>query len=619
MAPEPRPDAYDSPVVRGSALALISLAACLAYANSFSGTFVFDDKVHIHANQRIQDPWPPAHLLSGRRPLVDVSLAVNFALHGLDAAGYHAWNLGVHLCAGWALFGVIRRSAQIAQLGGRRSGSPTALAAAVTLLWIVHPLTTQAVTYIVQRGESMMALFYLLTLYGLLRAARTTRPVRWLAVSVVSCALGMVTKSVMISAPLAALLCDKVFLSGSFRQGLRARWRYYLALGATLLLIVATGDAWGVLDPAPGRNRAVGFGLTDVTALQYALTQGGVILHYLKLAVWPVGLCFDYAWPMVDRWRSAVPAVTTVLVLLVLTIWAVMRNQPLGFAGAVFFLVLGPTSSIVPIRDAAVEHRMYLPLAVVVLLLVVGIRKLLTMGSAAHGAVLRRSSLVATVLVFVTAMGFGMSTARRNRVYASEESLWLDTVQKRPGNARAFLNYGSATFDPAAAVQAFQQAIELRPDYADAWYNLGRAFAAQDELERAVEHYRSAIRHDPLLAEAYFNMGNAFDRLGRSNEALAAYADAVRIAPTYVRAHYNLGNALYKNGEWSKALERFENVLKLVDRRTAPSLVAETHFNMGTILARLDRVEEASAHFDAALSIDPRHDRARRALLGLRR
>jgi len=311
---------------------------------------------------------------------------------------YHAVNLAIHLLAALTLFGLLRRT--LARMGGAGSagqGRPTpppdthlpapgpsagalaaagdaarqsdaaALAFAIALLWALHPLQTEAVTYVVQRAESLAGLFFLLTLYGFVRAVESGKPPRarhWFLASIVTCLLGMASKEVMVSAPLIVLLYDRTFVAGSFAEACRRRGRYYAGLAATWLLL-----AWLVLGTA-GRGGTAGLG-TPVPWSAYALTQGQAIVRYLQLAAWPHPLVFDYGTSVVRSWVEAWWQTTAVLALLGLAIWALFKKPRTGFLAAAFFVILAPTSSVVPVATQTMaEHRMYLPLVSVITLLI---------------------------------------------------------------------------------------------------------------------------------------------------------------------------------------------------------------------------------------------------------
>ncbi|HEY6008560.1 MAG TPA: tetratricopeptide repeat protein, partial [Geobacteraceae bacterium] len=194
--------------------AAILLVAFAAYHNSFGGPFVFDDRPCVVENATIRELWPPRLLMPPEnrgdtvdgRPLVNFTLAVNYALGGLNVRGYHIFNLAVHIAAALTLFGLLRRTFRSPRMEEhfRQAALPLALAAA--LLWVAHPLQTSAVTYVIQRAESLVSLFYLLTLYCLARSGDSPRPALWQACGVAACLLGALTKEVIVTAPVAALL-----------------------------------------------------------------------------------------------------------------------------------------------------------------------------------------------------------------------------------------------------------------------------------------------------------------------------------------------------------------------------------------------------------------------------
>lgn len=385
--------------------ALLTAAGIAAYLNSFSAPFLFDDFYHILHNPRIRDLFQPAAILGGTaRPLVALTLAVNYALGGLNVWGYHAFNLAVHLAAGLTLFGILRRT-----LRGPQSDE---LAPAAALIWLLHPLQTQSVTYVIQRGESVMGLFYLLTLYCVIRG--------WNGRAILCCALGMLSKPVMVTAPLLVLLYDRIFLSRSWADLFRRKKWLYAGLAATWVILPVV-----LSQGTPEFRDAVGLNLRKASPLSYLLTQAGVILHYLRLALWPHPLLLDYQWPIAKSFGEVALPAAAVAGLLAWTLWALRRRPEIGFWGAWFFGILAPTSSFLPITDAAFEHRMYLPLAAVVLLALLGFKRLTT-----------RRPLLFWAITVALIPALGLATARRNAVYNDPVAFWQEHLSHRPGNAR---------------------------------------------------------------------------------------------------------------------------------------------------------------------------------------
>ena len=349
-----------------AAVGLVAFGAA-AYFSSLHGVFIFDDKPAIVENPAIRQLWPLGPILRGPRPVADLTFAVNYAIGDFHVIGYHLVNLAVHILAALTLFGIVRRTLSLPPLAERFGSAASALALAVALLWMAHPLQTESVTYIVQRAESLMGLFYLLTLYCAIRGfSSPDHRAPWHAAAVAACALGMAVKPVMVSAPLVVLAYDRLFVAPSLKSALRRSGRLYLGLAATWLILALLVSRY------PAGQPTAGFGMELLTPWQYARTQFGVIAHYLALSFRPWPLCLDYGWPVAWDVRDILPPALLVLALAGATLACLRRASPLAFPGVWFFLILAPTSSVMPIHDLCFEHRMYLPLAAVVALTVTG-------------------------------------------------------------------------------------------------------------------------------------------------------------------------------------------------------------------------------------------------------
>jgi len=210
--------------------AIVIAAGVAAYGQTFTGSFLFDDEPTILCNPTIRH-WatalaPPVNATSAGRPVVNLSLAINYALSGNEPWSYHVFNLIIHVLAGLTLFGILRQL-----LSPSKIANGLSIAFFSALLWVLHPIQTESVTYIVQRAESLMGLFYLQTLYWHVRSQEATRSRQssktrapfFATISVVCCALGMATKEVMVSAPLMVLLTNRFCFAGSFIEAWRRR------------------------------------------------------------------------------------------------------------------------------------------------------------------------------------------------------------------------------------------------------------------------------------------------------------------------------------------------------------------------------------------------------------
>lgn len=574
----------------------IILSALVAYIPSFSGVFIYDDEPAILRNETIRNLWsfsqtlcPPADTTVSGRPVANLSFALNYALGGTQTWGYHAINLLIHILGGLVLFGIVRRTLALPTTAAtdphpqlRPAGQPTAFAFGVALLWTIHPLQTESVTYIVQRVESLMALFYLLTFYCFLRATQSARPRRWLSLSATACLLGMGTKEVTATAPVLLFLFDRTFVAGSFRHAWAQRRRFYLALAATWLplaaLVASTG--WN-------RGGTVGFDV-GTSPWAYWLTQFEAIPHYLGLSVWPHPLVFDYATHWTRSAGEIIPYALIVCALVVATVWALRRYPSAGFLGAWFLVILAPTSLVPSSVQMIVEHRMYLPLVAVII--------------AVMWAIWRMPVRTRLPLLLVLAAACACLTVQRNRDYQSEQGLWSDTLAKCPTNDRAHNNLGNTlarTGEIRAAMAHFETAIRLRPDAADTRYNLGNALRSLGRDEDAIVQYEQALQLNPAMPDAEVALGAALADSGRPAAAIAHYECALRMAPDYATAHNRLGIALARTDRPQESIAHFERALR------TPTPQPDVHNNLGNALRATGRIQEAIAQYEQAIHLDP--------------
>lgn len=556
-------------------------AGLLAYANSFGAPFIFDD-----INGIANDPTLTrlsSSIVHTTRPLTRLTFHLQYRFGLIQPADYRIGNVLIHILAGLFLLGVVRRT--LDRVAPAWTGYPRVLTGMLAAaLWVAHPVQTESVTYLSQRAETLMGMLYLGSLYAFVRGCGSARPAGWFAASVAACLLGMGAKPVMVTAPLMILLYDRWFAAGSVATALRKRWPIHLALWLTLLLPAC-------ILSLPNESSSTTLGARDVTTpLYYFLTQQGVMLHYLRLAVWPVGLCLDYVWPVVaSPARAAVPG----LIMAALwggSLWLAGRRSSIGFLALWFLLILLPSSSVIPIADCAVEHRLYLSLAGIAVGVVLAVW-------AAGDWLARRAILSASTagmvagLIVSGLLGVELGlTHERNRDYGSEERMWLDVIAKRPQNPKAYIGLTRALLlrgENEKVVEYCTRGLESLHGIA------GTPLKALLE-DRGTPHW--PVRFTELFSYAalHDNCGLAQRALGRKDEALQHFMEAYRITPGSANVRVNLASMLFSLGRTAEALQHLRYVTKMYPNDvSAQRSLGEAYFVLGDLTRAIPEYRRA--------------------------
>jgi len=601
----------------------------IIYSNTLNVPFLFDDESSILKNtslRHLSSLWNILHPKDtaglGGRPLLNLSYAINYALGGTDVIGYHVFNIIIHILTAFLLLLILRISFKKILNNQSFIYYRNLLALIVVTLWAWHPLQTICVTYLSQRAESLMAFFYCLTFLLFIQGAYSTgRQIQYSYYfsSIITCCFGILTKEVMLTAPLAILLFDRTFITGSFYQSLKKRSFLYFGYALSLLPLISLTKG--------AHYRGVGFD-QHIKPLSYALSESKVIINYIFLVLWPHPLIFDYGWYKPSSLYTLWPYIASLTIIILFTLYALIRWPKLSFSGLWFFILLCPTSSIIPIASQPMaENRLYLPVAAIYILLVI----------------LLFSYFGKRSLIFfsVVALTLGFCAFSRNTSYKSPLTLWSETVKENPLNARAHGNLGLALSkslghekeaieeytkavslkpdSPEAhndlgeallhtqstwqnGIHELQTAIEINPYFAEAHYNLGTAFLQNsDKISAAVNEFKTATDINPEFSEAYYNLGNALERLANYREAVDAYKKAISLNSNFAQAHANLGNVYYN--AFSDSAQAINELSKAIEIN--PSF-AEAHYNLGNILSKYgDQRPKAIMHFESALKYNP--------------
>jgi tetratricopeptide (TPR) repeat protein len=575
--------------------AVIALAAAVVYFNSLSAPFIFDDQIAIVDNPAIRSlsgAWSqPRNTPLAGRPVAGFTFALNFAANDTDAAAYRATNIFIHIACALVLFGLVRRTLSVPRIQPRMGRASADLAFAVALLWSVHPLTTDAVTYITQRTESLMGLCYVLTLYASLRALDKSI---WQIVAVLACAIGMGVKESMVTAPLMVVLFDRAFVFDSFRSAVAARWRLYAGLALSWAILAVQL----VTTPRAG---SAGFA-TGVSVWTYFLNQSVMIARYLRLALWPRDLVINYGPPVPYALAEVFPYLAVVAALLLITLAAVRWSAAAAFLGAWFFITLAPSSSFVPIAtEVGAERRMYLPLMAIVTAIVIGLYN----ASAVRQRVSRRRAALAVASVAIV---LGSLTVARNAEHQSWLTLAEGDLERWPTDV-AHAAVGSELSrlrQDEAALPLLR--IGARSDVRGR-YNLGITLFNLQRYDEAIRELEVLVTEHPMREETPWArrvMGHAYARLQRWPDAVAQLRMTLAMTPhdadarrLLVDAHNSLGIDLAQSAKYNEAIVQFRQAL-IVDARNASA-----QYNLATALFDAGQMKEALGEAERALTLNP--------------
>jgi tetratricopeptide (TPR) repeat protein len=609
-------------------LVLLVVLGALIYSNTFRVPFVFDDIINIVDAPIVKNLDMYSSLETARQnsyyPLLVrryvgyLSLALNYASHGLNVPGYHAVNLLIHLLTSLVLYWLVLLTLRTPALEGSalsvRAGPVALLAAA---LFVAHPVQTQAVTYVVQRLASMATLFYLLSLaaYARFRLSQSRAP-RWAfyLLCLASALLGMKTKEVAFTLPLAVALYEWSFFRG--RAGRRVV--RLLPLGLTLLVIPVTQILLS------GGDMTKATVVSSISRGHYILTEFRVLVTYLRLLLFPVNQNLLYDYPV---YHSVIQPGVIISILVLASLGAtgvvLYRRSRLGEPGlrvtafgiAWFFLTLSVESTLVPLNPIF-EHRLYLPAAGVFMGLAAGAFVLLARLKG------RRAAWWLAGLMVTAPLVLGIATYARNQVWNSELALWEDVVSKSPASAAAHINLGEAYASRQRfedSVIQYEQALKLDLSHYQVrggasnfigmvHVNLGNAYDKMHQPQRALDEYKMAVSSEGeapneqekyLYSEAYYNMGLLYDALGQRQDAISSYLKSVRYNAANADAHNNLGVLYFDRKDYGRALEQY-----LAAHSLAPNS-GSVNYNLGELYYYSGKPDMALPYLERAAEMAP--------------
>jgi tetratricopeptide (TPR) repeat protein len=580
-------------------LAVFLALAAAAYARTLHGEFQYDDRT-IHSHGAVRAGLPGLSMIQftqpTSRPVMVATFILSQAMGRWEPLAFHSVNLLIHLLATVALW----RLAVILLRRARLPGADWA-AAGTAGLFALHPLNSQAVSYIVQRGESLSTLFAVVTILLMLaveEAERRTARLGLAAGALATFVLGVESKPTAIIAPVLWWLASAA-LPADAEEPLRRRVRRWLAVGSPFLLgAVVAGVA--LLAHVAGRSD-VGFSVPKTDAWRYLLTQARATLLYLRLLLWPSGQSVDHDLPVASEVDAVILLVAVAYTFaLVGSVWILVRpprgwSDPSRAAGRVtafgvlwWFACLAPTSSFIPVADAAVEHRAYMatfgPLLALAAVAAVLLRRLPEPWPARGGAI----ALLATTLPLAVALH------ARNAVWETELALWTDAAEKAPTKIRAVANHAFALQDAGRyeeAIPIYQRALRLEWDQAvkrtDIRDHLGSTLIKAGRPAEAIPVLLESLEDDPENVSTLNTMAIALLEMGRPADAERMALAAIGVKADFGFGFTTLGEALEAQGKLSEALAAFMRSAAI-----DPD-VALRHLNVARVAERLGRTREA--------------------------
>jgi protein O-mannosyl-transferase len=570
-------------------ITLILLSGFIAYSNTFNVPFFFDDNRFIvdnHLIKNLNNLWPP----TGTRWFGSLTFALNFAAGGLNVSGYHYVNLAIHLITSLMVYQLVILTFQTPLIHAEdhvnsTDTQTTSLSALLTaLLFVSHPVHTQAVTYIVQRFASLATLLFIASVLCYVKARQAfvrsapskmtcrLRSLFWYGASFVCAVLAMKTKEIAFTLPLILIMYEFAFFP---RRGPVERMSFLIPIALTLLIVPYT-----LLETEAGGLSVISRA-ADISRHDYLLTQFRVIVTYLRLLLLPVNQMFDHDYPIFRTVSD--PSVYLSFTLLVILIIAsamllVMGGRgkllPIwriaGFAGLWFFITLSVESSIIPITDVMFEHRLYLPSIGFFMAVVVTCTTIMGRLGTYYP---KSTSIAAAATVFIL-VALPVATHSRNQVWQSESAIWEDVAAKNPKNARAQAMIGVMLVESGKIDQAidhFKTALRLKPDYADANICLGSAYTEKGMIEEGYQQYLKALELGTMDFESRSHLmkviGNYNLKKGLPDLAIYYYQTAISLTPNVADIHFNLGQAYKAKDRTAEATAEFTKALELNPNR----------------------------------------------------
>ena len=581
-------------------LLLLPLLILITYSHSLHSPFVFDDIEHVASNPAIQisdltfKNLRQAAVESplSARPITYITFAINYFFHGHEVYGYRLLNMAIHMLNGLLLFFFLVNTFKLPVLQGKIK-QPFWVAYLATLIWVVHPLQTQSVTYIMQRMNSLATLFYMLAFLCYLKARLSTNKTRWLCAvaSFTSGLLALGSKEIAVTLPFFILLYEWMFFQDMDFPWLRRNIIVLAAAGfflAVMFFVYVGRNPWQII--------AVGYSSKDFTMWERLMTESRVVLHYIELFVFPLPTRltllpeFSVSTSLIEP-ATTLPAIIGVMFIVSTAMVLAKEMRLISFCILWFMGNLVIESSFVPL-EIIFLHRTYLPSMMASLLVTYLVLQHV------------KSERFAKVLLFSGLLILTFWTYDRNETWCDKVYFWRDCLQKNATDYRVYNNLGKALEEKGeieVAIGMYEKAISTKPEHPRAYNNLGVALMSSGKIEEASEVLHDGLEKKTDNPETHYNLGLAYNARNELQKAEEHYLKAHEHFPedSDPDVHNNLGITLARQGKLEEAVVHFREAVRI--HPDDPF----NHNNLGITLARLGENREAIIHFQQALQINP--------------
>ncbi len=584
-------------------LSVLVILGCLVYSNTTGVPFYFDDIKNIEKSfaffpDRISVDDLNANrmiTLFSDRPVSYISLAINYYFGRYDSTFYHVVNTAIHILAGICLYFLILTTLTLSTFQ-HNIKNPGVIAFFTSLIWLVHPIQTQSVTYVVQRMNSLAAMFFIVSLLLYVRgriASGTGKQRALFSVSILSGILAIGSKEIAATLPFFIILYEWYFLQDLSMVWLKKHMAFIL--GACVVFIILVHIYMG---PNIFKGILASYAIRDFTLMERVYTEFRVVIYYISLLIYPdpsrLSLLHDFelSSSMFDP-ATTILSAGAIVCTIIAAIYLARKQRLLSFSILWFFGNLIIESSVIGL-EIIFEHRTYLPSMFFFLALVMLAYRLIN-----------TKKIVSIILgVLVGLLCFW--TIERNKVWLDPVVFWKDNIKKAPTSYRGYNNLGRfyiISGNYKSAIKELKHAIRLVPSFPMTYSNLGLAYAGTGAYNLSIEAYEKALARLPAKRyyQTYSNLGLVYRSMGQLKKSIDTFKKAIAANPDFAKGYYNLGLVYFENNNIKKAISAFRKSIEI------DPFFADTYTGLGHALISRGLLDHGITRLEKAVKLEPAH------------